>query len=86
MAFNAVTGAWANWWKENRPGGLPDGTFGSALVSDLAAGDYVVGARSTVVSTGSTSSGIRTLTLQRPGSANYNVGWRTADTIHIIRP
>lgn len=86
MAFSTVTGAWANWWKANRNGGYPGGTFGSALVSDLAVDDYVVGARSTVVSTGSTASGIRTLTLSRPGAVNYTVGWRTADTVHIIRP
>lgn len=86
MAFSTVTGAWANWWAANRNGGVTAGTFGAALPSDLVAGDYVVGARSTVVSTGTTTSGVRTLTLSRPGYPNYTVGWRTADTVHIIRP
>ena len=86
MAFTAVTGTWASWWLANRNGGLPSGTFGSALVSDLLAGDYVVGSRTTVVSTGTTTSGVRTLTLSRPGAPNFTVGWRTADTVHIIRP
>lgn len=86
MAFTTVTGTYANWWTANRNGGVAAGTFGTALVSDLAAGDYVIGARSTVVSTGTTTSGVRTLTLSRPGFLNYTVGWRTADTVHIIRP
>lgn len=86
MSFVAVTGAWASWWLANRNGGVASGTFGSALVSDLAVGDYVVGARTTVVSTGSTTSGVRTLTLSRPDAPNFTVGWRTADTVHIIRP
>lgn len=85
MAFTTVTGAYANWWLANRNGGLPGGTFGSALVSDLLVGDYVVGARSKVVSLGSTVSGVLTLTLSRVGYPNYTVGWRTADTVHIIR-
>jgi hypothetical protein len=86
MSFAAVTGVWANWWLANRNGGVATGTFGSALVSDLLAADYVVGARTTVVSTGTTTSGVRTLTLSRPGYPNFVVGWRTADTVHIIRP
>lgn len=86
MAFTAVTGAWATWWVANRNGGVPTGTFGSALVSDLLVGDYVVGARSKVEVLGTTTSGVRTLTLSRPGYPNYVVGWRAADTVHIIRP
>jgi hypothetical protein len=86
MAFAAVTGAYATWWAANRNGGVGAGTFGTALVSDLLVDDYVIGARSTVVSLGTTTSGVRTLTLSRPGYSNYTVGWRTADTVHIIRP
>lgn len=86
MAFTAVTGAYASWWVANRPGDLPNGTFGTALVSDLLVGDYVTGARCTVVSLGTTTSGVRTMTMSRPGHPNFTVGWRTADTVHIIRP
>lgn len=86
MAFSTVTGTYATWWLANRNGGVATGTFGSALVSDLAVDDYVIGARSKVVSLGTTTSGVLTLTLSRPGYPNYTVGWRTADTVHIIRP
>ena len=85
MAFTAITGTYASWWIANRPGDNAAGTFGTALVSDLLVGDYVTGARATVVSLGSTVSGIRTMTMSRPGYLNFTVGWRTADTVHIIR-
>lgn len=86
MAFAALTGAWATWWLNNRHGGLPTGTFGSALPSDLLVGDYVVGMRSTVASLGNTNAGVRSVTFSRPGVPNYTVGMRTADPIHVIRP
>ena len=86
MAFSTVTGTYASWWIANRPGDAASGTFGTALVSDLIVNDYVTGARCTVVSLGSTVSGVRTMTMSRPGYPNFTVGWRTADTVHIIRP
>jgi hypothetical protein len=86
MAFASITGAYANWWTSNRNGGVQAGTFGTALVSDLLVNDYVVGVRSKVVSLGTTTSGVLTLTLSRPGYPNYTVSWRTTDTVHIIRP
>lgn len=86
MAFSTVTGAYANWWTANRPGDASGGTFGTALVSDLLVGDYVTGARATVIALGTTTSGVRTMTMSRPGYPNFTVGWRTADTVHVIRP
>lgn len=86
MAYSTLSNAWTAWYLANRPGGKPSGAPGTALVSDLAAGDYVVGARVTIVSTGSTTSGNRTLTVTRAGvSANFDVVWVAASTVLIIR-
>lgn len=86
MSFVGVTGPWASWWLANRNGGLPTGTFGSALVSDLAVGDYIIGVRSKVATVGGVTSGMQSFTLSRVGYSNYPVSWRTGDTVHIIRP
>jgi hypothetical protein len=84
MAFSALNNAQTAWYLANRPGGLPNGTPGTALVSDLAVNDFVIGARATVVSTGTTTSGVRTLTVSRAGM-NFTVQWVAASTVLIIR-
>ena len=67
MALAQITGARATYWQSLRPGPQGTGTMYTALVSDLAAGDFICGTRATVVSTGATTSGNRTLTLTRLG-------------------
>jgi hypothetical protein len=84
MALTQVTGARATYWMSTRPGGLPNGTPYTALVSDLAAGDFICGMRATVVSTGSTTSGNRTLTLNRLG-ITWTQTLVAASTLMIIR-
>jgi hypothetical protein len=84
MALTQVTGARATYWLGNRPGHKPDGLLYTALVSDLAADDFLCGPRARVVSTGSTTSGVRTLTLDRLGF-QWTAGQRAADTVMIIR-
>jgi hypothetical protein len=84
MALVQVTGARATYWLNTRPGHNEGGTMYTALVSDLAAGDFLCGPRCEVVSTGSTTSGNRTLTLRRVGF-QWTTTMRAADTVAIIR-
>lgn len=71
----------------NRKGvGVPDNaTLRSGLVSDLAVGDFLWGARATVTATGATTSGNRALTLQRRGELTYSVSWPAAATVWFTR-
>ena len=85
MAFSTLNNTWTSWYLANRPGDKPTGSPGTALVSDLVAGDYVVGSRASVVSTGTTTSGNRTLTMSRVGYPNFTVVWVAASTVLIIR-
>jgi len=87
MAFSSLVNSWTQWFQNNRPGnvGAGSGTPGTALVSDLQAEDYVVGARVRIVSTGATTSGVRSLTVERAGF-QFTVGWVAASTVVIIRP
>jgi hypothetical protein len=87
MTFSTLNDSWATWYKNNRPGTVAPGagTPGTALVSDLTAGDYLCGARATVVSTGSTTSGNRTLTLTRNGF-QWTQTLVAASSVLIIRP
>lgn len=86
MALTQVTGARATYWLATRPGpGTPTGTtVYTALVSDLAAGDFLCGMRAKVVSTGSTTSGNRTLTLTRLGHT-WTQTLVAASSLMIIR-
>jgi hypothetical protein len=84
MALTQVTGARAAYWIANRPGHKPEGTVYTALVSDLAADDFLCGPRARVVTPGSTVSGVRSLTLERAGF-QWTAGQRAADTVMIIR-
>jgi len=87
MSLAALTQAWADWLNANRPGHstLP-GSWYTALVSDLQADDYLHGPRAIVVSTGSTVSGVRTLTLQRVATGvQFTVGYVAASSVVIRR-
>jgi hypothetical protein len=65
----------------------PTATMRSGLVSDLAAGDFVWGARAYVVSTGATSGSpsSRVLTLRRRGELQFDVSWHAASTVWFLR-
>jgi hypothetical protein len=89
MALVQVTGALATWWLSNRRGSAaPTGTVYNGLVSDLAANDYLVGTRATVVSTGATSgtapNQVRALTINRLG-IQQTVSWPIGATVQLIR-
>lgn len=87
MAFasiNPATNPQIAWYLANRNGGLPSGTPGSALVSDLLANDYLVGSRCKIVSIGATTAGVTTLNVTRNG-INFAVGQLAASTVIIIR-
>lgn len=84
MALTAQSGSLASWWLAYRYGSNPAGTVYNALVSDLQAGDYLVGARAKVESTGATTSGNRTLTLSRAG-VTWPAVMPAASSLQIIR-
>lgn len=89
MTFAGLNNAQTTWYKANRPGtaAAAAGTPGTALVSDLQAEDYLVGARLRVISTGTTVSGVRTLTVERPAQGiTHTVQWVAASSVIIIRP
>lgn len=86
MAFSALVNSWTSWYLANRYGTAPGGSPGTCLVSDLLANDYCVGARLKIVSTGATTSGNRTLTVQRADDPSFTVVWPAASSIVIIRP
>jgi hypothetical protein len=85
MAFTVTNTALDQWYKAYRAYTAPAGTTGTALVSDLIANDYCVGARARVVTPGTTTSGNRTLTVERNGT-QFPVVWPAASSIQIIRP
>lgn len=84
MAFSALNNSQTAWFLANRPGGLPAGTPGTCLVSDLAVGDFDIGSRAKVTATGATTSGVRSITMQRAG-VTFTVNWTAASTVLIIR-
>jgi hypothetical protein len=88
MALAAVSTTIRDWWLAVRPGtGLvsaPAGIY-TALVSDLAVGDYVLGIRAKVTATGATASGVRTFTVQKVNSGEFTVSWPAAQTVMIGR-
>lgn len=83
MALVQITGTRANYWLSTRPGPQEGTAMYTALVSDLAAGDFICGMRATVVSTGATTSGNRTLTLIRLGFT-WTQTLPAASTVTII--
>lgn len=84
MALTQVTGSRATYWLNARPGVSGGTTVYTCLVSDLAANDFLCGSRATIVSTGTTSSGNRSLTLNRLGYQWTQTMPATA-TVMIIR-
>ena len=86
MALNQVTGSRSTHWLSTRPGPVPPAGAAAytALVSDLAADDFLCGARAVVVSTGATVSGNRTLTLRRLGH-EWTQTLVAASSLMIIR-
>jgi hypothetical protein len=89
MAVTSLSQAINDWWKSTRPGVNvdPSATLRSGLVSDLAVGDFLVGARAVITATGNTSGNpaVRALTLQRRGELNYDVSWPAAATVWFTR-
>jgi hypothetical protein len=85
MTFSTLNNSQTAWYQENRPGHAIAGSSGTALISDLIVNDYLVGTRARVVSTGTTTSGVRTLTLERLG-IQFTVGWVATSSVIIIRP
>lgn len=86
MAFAALVNTYTAWMLANRAGSAPGGSPGTALVSDLIVGDWLVGARATVTALGTTTSGVRTLTLGKISGASHSVQWVAASSVVIIRP
>lgn len=84
MAFSALNNTQTAWFLANRPGGLPSGTPGTCLVSDLLVGDYDVGSRGKVSALGATTSGLRSVTFTRNG-LTFTVNWTATSTVLIIR-
>ena len=90
MAITAQSGSLANWWLAYRSGTTPTptGTVYNGLVSDLAVGDYLVGARAEISATGATTgtspNQVRSLTLQRLGHT-WTVSWPISSTVQFIR-
>jgi hypothetical protein len=84
MAFATLTNAWTSWILSNRSGLKPSGTIGTALVSDLLVGDYEFGSRALVSALGTTTAGVRTLTMSRLGQT-FIVNWTATSTVLIIR-
>ena len=85
MAFSSLSNAWTTWYLAQRNGGVGSGTPGTCLVSDLAVGDYLVGARCKITATGSTTSGVRSLTVDRNGITS-TIQQVAASSVVIIRP
>lgn len=73
----------STWWLNNR-NYQTNGLVYNGLVSDLAAGDYLVGVRAKVFATGATTSGNRALTLERNG-VQFAVSWPATSTVQLIR-
>lgn len=82
----ALSAALTNMYLAYRPGwgDLPTGFF-DGTVSELVAGDYLVGARSIVVSTGATTGGLRALTLERSTGVQFTVNWPATATLRFGR-
>lgn len=83
MALVQITGSRAAYWESFRPGPT-GGTMYTALVSDLAVGDFICGSRAVVVSTGTTTGGNRTLTLSRVGHT-WTQTMVAASSLAVIR-
>lgn len=87
MAVSSLSQSMHDTWAVVRPGmETPAGaTLRSGLVSDLVAGDWLIGMRAIVVSTGATVSGNRTLTVRRRGTIQFDVVMPAASTLWFSR-
>lgn len=70
-----------------RPGlaGVKPTQVHDGLVSDIVAGDWLVGSRQLVVSTGATTSNLRALTLRRSNAADVTVNWLATSAVRIAK-
>jgi hypothetical protein len=91
MAVTSLSQLLHDLWVGQRPGVNTDpaATLRSGLVSDLAVGDYVIGARG-VVQPGSGAGGgaaasSRTLILKRRGELDMTVSWINGTTVWFTR-
>jgi len=86
MAFSSLVNSWTQWFQNNRSGTVVagSGTPGTALVSDLQAGDFLVGLRATVI-THDTSGTNRDEVVERAG-IQFTVSMVATSTVVIIRP
>lgn len=87
MAVTSLSQALNDLWvgQRNGVGTSPSATLRSGLVSDLAVGDFLIGVRAVVTATGTTTSGVRTLTLLRRGELSFPVQWPAAATVWFTR-
>jgi len=83
MARTVAADSYATWIAAIRNGNKPTGVVYDCLVSDIVAGDYIVGARLLVTSTGATTSGVRALTGTRVGQP-MTVNWVATSTVRIV--
>ena len=91
MALTALSQTLTDYYLNSRPGFqnflgyiAPTGVY-DALVSDLAAGDYLIGARAIVTATGATTSGNRSMTIQRSVGPSATVSWPATSSVRITR-
>lgn len=85
MALTRLATAVEQWWLTWRPGPTDGAALGyTALVSDLAVGDFLVGPRMTVTALG-TSGTTRSITATRL-DITYTFTLVSASTVIILRP
>jgi hypothetical protein len=90
MAVTNLSQAIHDWWVGMRPGvGTdPAATLRTGLVSDLAVGDYLIGARANITAIGASgaATATRSITLQRRGELTFTVAWVNGATVWFTRP
>lgn len=85
MAISLLSAALSTPWVAQRtPSWQANTQWYTALVSDLAVNDYLVGPRARVVATGATTAGLRALTLDRMG-VQWTVNWTATSSVVIAR-
>jgi len=83
MARTIVSDTYSTWLMAIRNGNKPTGVVYNCLVSDLVAGDYIVGARLLVTSLGATTGGVRAVTGTRVGQS-MTVNWVATSSVRIV--
>lgn len=85
MALTALSAALSTPWSGQRlVSWQASPVWYTALVSDLAVNDYLVGPRARVASLGATTAGLRAITLERMG-VQWTVNWTATSTVIISR-